>query len=71
LNFDDVLLSAQAEGLTYAEVLGPLLNLTAQVAAASAIQTDTHPDVIADIIQHELDFLLTRYLDEYQRQAAR
>lgn len=62
--------SAKSEGLTYNEVLGPLTYLTASLAAAASIQTGAAPEVVIELLHHELDVIFTGVLDGYRRQAA-
>jgi hypothetical protein len=69
-NLAAIINAAKDDGLTYNEVLGPLVYLTSSIGAAAAIQTGSDPDVVVEIIHHEIDYTFSGVLDAYRSQAA-
>ena len=56
--------------MTYAQIMGPLVNMVSTLTAAASAQSGTHPEILADILHHEIDVLLTGYYHVYKRDTA-
>ena len=48
-----------------------LVNHLASVLAVSAVQTGIKPEEVLEVARHELDIMMTRYMQEYARNSSR